>query len=75
MAISSGQPVGRVPPCRAIRTRVAIQSLTSDSSQPTARGPSGTGFGKYPSLMYWYRVLRDSPVRRSTCGRRRIAKS
>jgi len=39
-------------PSRAIFTRPAIHSLTSDSSQPTARGPSGTGFGNTPSLMY-----------------------
>jgi len=39
-------------PWRASLTRALIQSLTSDSSQPTARGPSGTGGGSRPSLMY-----------------------
>ena len=39
-------------PARATLTRAAIQSLTSDSSQPTARAPSSTGFGKAPTLMY-----------------------
>lgn len=62
-------------PCRASFTRAAIQSLMSDSSQPTARRPSRTGFGKSPSLLYWASVLRDRPVRYSTCGRRRMAGS
>jgi len=51
-------------PSRAIFTRPAIHSLTSDWSQPTARGPSGTGLALY----VW-----EAPVLLSdyltTCGR------
>jgi hypothetical protein len=42
--------------CEASRpaaTRCAIQALMSASIQPTARGPSCTGFGNAPSFMYW----------------------
>ena len=53
VAMPSRHYADRRPPARAIFTRAAIHSLTSDSSQPTARGPSGTGFGKTPFLMYW----------------------
>src|SRR5258706_10577708 len=35
------------PLSRAILTRRAIHSLTSDASQPTARGPRGTGLDEY----------------------------
>ena len=49
---SSSHRAANALPERESFTRVAIQSLISDSSQPTARRPSWTGFGKPPSLMY-----------------------
>jgi hypothetical protein len=40
----------------------------SDSSQPTARPPKGTGLGNVPSEMRMYMVLRDRPTLALTAG-------
>lgn len=52
-AMHSGLQADGLAVSLAIFTRVAMHPLTSDSSQPTARGPSGTGLGKTPSLTCW----------------------
>ena len=61
----------RDSPC-ARATRSAIHSSTSDSSQPRARSPSGMDAGKAPRAIHSYRVERDTPIRASTSGVRRI---
>jgi hypothetical protein len=39
-------------PSEAGGTATVNAAVRDDSSQPTARGPSGTGLGNAPSLMY-----------------------
>src|SRR5207247_10050154 len=58
--------------CATTVSREAIQSSTSDSSQPTAPGLKRRRAGNAPRRSRRQRVVRDRPARAQTAATRRI---